>query len=61
MRPAHSQTPSTSRPATVGHVTGVSPEGLHSLTLVMSSARSGSTLLCRDIASLGGSVSRAST
>ena len=32
----------------VGH------EGLHSLTLVLSSARSGSTLLCRDIASLGG-------
>ncbi len=30
------------------------PEDLHSLTLVMSSARSGSTLLCRDIASLGG-------
>ena len=27
---------------------------MHSLTLVMSSARSGSTLLCRDIASLGG-------
>lgn len=28
--------------------------GPHSLTLVLSSARSGSTLLCRDIASLGG-------
>jgi LPS sulfotransferase NodH len=27
---------------------------LHSLTLVLSSARSGSTLLCRDLASLGG-------
>ncbi|MDZ5623100.1 Stf0 family sulfotransferase [Nocardioides bizhenqiangii] len=29
-------------------------EHLHSLTLVLSSARSGSTLLCHDIASLGG-------
>lgn len=32
----------------------VDPGSLHSLTLVLSSARSGSTLLCRDIASLGG-------
>ncbi len=30
------------------------PDDQHSLTLVLSSARSGSTLLCRDIASLGG-------
>ena len=32
----------------------VNPEDLDSLTLVLSSARSGSTLLCHDIASLGG-------
>jgi LPS sulfotransferase NodH len=35
-------------------VTEVNPDELHSLTLVLSSARSGSTLLCRDLASLGG-------
>lgn len=35
-------------------MTRVGSDGLHSLTLVMSSARSGSSLLCRDIASLGG-------
>lgn len=29
-------------------------DGVHSLTLVLSSARSGSTLLCRDLAGLGG-------
>lgn len=33
---------------------GASHEDLHSLTLVISSARAGSTLLCHDIASLGG-------
>jgi LPS sulfotransferase NodH len=33
---------------------GAIHEDLHSLTLVLSSARSGSTLLCHDIASLGG-------
>ena len=33
---------------------GTSLEDLNSLTLVLSSARSGSTLLCHDIASLGG-------
>jgi LPS sulfotransferase NodH len=33
---------------------GANPEDLHSVTLVLSSTRSGSTLLCRDIASLGG-------
>lgn len=33
---------------------GTSTEDLHSLTLVVSSPRTGSTLLCRDIASLGG-------
>jgi LPS sulfotransferase NodH len=33
---------------------GTSPEDLHSLVLVLSSARSGSTLLCQDINSLGG-------
>lgn len=33
---------------------GTTEQELHSLTLVLSSARSGSTLLCRDLASLGG-------
>ena len=35
-------------------MTEVRPDRPHSLTLVLSSARSGSTLLCHDIASLGG-------
>lgn len=34
--------------------TGTSPEDLHSLVLVLSSAHSGATLLCNDIGSLGG-------
>ena len=33
---------------------GTDQEDLHSLTLVLSTARSGSTVLCQDIASLGG-------